>query len=178
HYIYAQPSAGEYIQSIRGTFPVFRYGQTDATFWGADLSAQYQFPLGLSYQLNASFIRARDIEQNTYLPYIPADRVDHYVRWEVPLSGRFTNSYLKVGHRIVRRQTRYEAGSDYAPPPPAYQLVSAYGGTRLTVGDHALDLTLSVTNLLNRSYKEYMNRFRYFSHDMGRNIGFKLAYFF
>ncbi len=178
HYIYAQPSAGEYIQSIRGTFPVFRYGQTNATFLGADLSAQYRFLLGLSYQLDASIIRARDVEQDTYLPYIPSDRLDHYIRWEIPVHGQFTNSYIKLGHRVVRRQTRYEPGTDYAPPPPAYQLLSAYGGTRINVGKHALDLTLSVTNLLNSSYKEYMNRFRYFSHDMGRNTSLKLAYFF
>src|SRR5690606_16779573 len=88
HYIYAQPSAGEFMQTIRGTFPVFRYGQTNATFWGIDLTAQYQLPLGLSYQLDASLVRAKDIRQDAYLPYIPADRLDHYIRWAIPVLGQ------------------------------------------------------------------------------------------
>lgn len=179
HYIYAQPSAGEFIRSIRGTFPVFRYGQTDAGFWGIDLDAEYQLPSGFSYHLGASLIRARDITQDSYLPYIPADRIDHHLRWEIPLkSGKFSNSYLKLGHRAVLRQARYEEGSDYAPPPPAYQLFSFHGGTRLALGHREVDISLSATNLFNTQYREYMNRFRYFSHDMGRNVSIRLAYLF
>jgi len=177
-YIYARPSAGEFMQTIRGTFPVFRYEQTDATFWGIDLTAHYHLPYKLSYQIEASMIRARDVTNDAYLPYIPGDRLDHFIRWEIPVSGKLSASYLKLGHRVVRRQTRYQEGSDYVAPPPAYQLLSAFGGTRLPIGDRFLDVTVSVNNLLNTSYKEYMNRFRYFSHDMGRNIGLKLGYIF
>src|SRR5690606_24832916 len=149
----AQPSGDEFLQTIRGTFPVFRYGQTNATFLGIDLTAQYQLPFGLSYQLDASVIRAKDVEQDAYLPCIPADRLDHYIRWEIPVSGKFTNSYIKMGHRVVRRQTRYEEGADYAAPPPAYQLLSFYGGTQMPIGHKVLDFTLTVTNVLDVSYK-------------------------
>jgi len=179
HYIYAQPSAGEFIRSIRGTFPVFRYGQTDARFWGIDLDAQYRLPAGFTYHLGASILRAKDIKEDSYLPYIPADRLDHQLRWEIPIKpGRFSNNYVKLGHRAVLRQTRYEEGSDYAPPPPAYHLFSFHGGTRLTLTHRELDITLSATNLFNTQYREYMNRFRYFSHDMGRNVSIRIAYLF
>src|SRR5690606_33011090 len=105
------------------TFPVFRYGQTDARFWGIDLDAQYRLPAGFTYHLGASILRAKDIKEDSYLPYIPADRLDHQLRWEIPIKpGRFSNNYVKLGHRAVLRQTRYEEGSDYAPPPPAYHL--------------------------------------------------------
>src|SRR5690606_27680979 len=142
------------------------------------LTAHYHLPYKLSYQIEASMIRARDVTNDAYLPYIPGDRLDHFIRWEIPVSGKLSASYLKLGHRVVRRQTRYQEGSDYVAPPPAYQLLSAFGGTRLPIGDRFLDVTVSVNNLLNTSYKEYMNRFRYFSHDMGRNIGLKLGYIF
>ena len=178
-YIYAQPAAGEFIQSIRGTFPVFRYAQTDATFWGIDFAARYHFPAGFSYHLNASIIRAKDIKQDGFLPYIPADRADHHLRWEVPFkSNRFQNSYLKVEQRLVSQQTRYEPNSDYAEPPPTYQLYAVYAGSKLSLGDRAVEINVSATNLFNTTYREYMNRFRYFSHDMGRNISLTLTYSF
>ncbi|WP_257667501.1 TonB-dependent receptor [Parapedobacter tibetensis] len=179
HYIYAQPSAGEFLQSIRGTFPIFRYVQTNASFWGIDFAGQYRMPVGLSYHLNASIIRAKDTEHSSYLPYIPADRADHHLRWEIPLmSNSLQHTYAKLEQRIVLRQTRYEPESDYAAPPPAYQLYAVYAGTQLSWGDRTLDITLSATNLFNKQYKEYMNRFRYFSHDIGRNMSIKLAYSF
>ena len=35
-------------------------------------------------------------------------------------------------------------------------------------------LSLSVTNLLNTSYREYLNRFRYYADEMGRNITLRI----
>ena len=178
-YIYAQPSPGEFLQTIRGTFPVFRYKQTDATFWGADLSLQYRLFNGLDYQLNASIVRARDVTNGTFLPYIPSDRFDHRIRWELPINSKVAhNSYLTLAHQWVLEQNRYEPATDYAPPPPAYHLFSLYAGTQLAFGKHPLDAGVSVNNVFNTLYKEYMNRFRYYSHDLGREVSVRLSYSF
>ncbi|SEL07460.1 TonB-dependent receptor [Parapedobacter koreensis] len=178
-YIYAQPSPGEFLQTIRGTFPVFRYEQTDATFFGADLSTKYQLSHDLEYQLSASIIRARDISNDVFLPYIPADRFNHRLRWQVPLtSKRTTETYITFEHRWVLQQKRYEPNTDYAPPPPAYHLFALYAGSKLAVGAHQLDVGVSVNNALNTPYREYMNRFRYYSHNLGREIGIRLSYSF
>jgi iron complex outermembrane receptor protein len=40
------------------------------------------------------------------------------------------------------------------------------------------DLSLRVSNALNAAYRDYLNRFRYYADDQGRNISFKLAYSF
>lgn len=178
-YIYAQPSPGEFIQTIRGTFPVFRYQQTNATFFGADLSLQYEFPHGLRYHLNASVIRARDITNKVYLPYIPSDRFDHQLRWQLPMNSKIANNtYLTFAHQWVLRQRRYEPGTDYAPPPPAYHVFSLYAGCQLAVGNHPLEVGLSINNLFDRLYYEYMNRFRYYSHNLGREVSIRLSYSF
>ncbi len=178
-YIYAQPSAGEFLQTIRGTFPVFRYKQTDASFFGADLSLQYDLPHGLGYHLNASIIRARDISNEVYLPYIPSDRFDHRLRWQVPVTGRvISGTYLTMEHQWVLEQKRYEPDTDYAPPPPAYHLFSLHAGSQLALGNHPLEVGISVNNVFNTLYKEYMNRFRYYSHNLGRELGLRLSYSF
>ena len=178
-YIYAQPSPEEFLQTIRGTFPVFRYKQTDATFFGADLSLQYDILPTLDYHLNASIVRARDITNDVYLPYIPSDRFDHRIRWQLPINSQVaTNTYVSFGHQWVLEQTRFEPGTDYATPPPAYHLFSLYAGSQLALDNHRLDVGVSVTNLFNTLYKEYMNQFRYYSHDLGREISVRLSYAF
>lgn len=176
-YIYAQPSPGEFLQTIRGTFPVFRYRQTDAAFLGADLSLRYALPYELTYLLTAALVRARDVTNDVFLPYIPSDRFSHQLRWQIPAqSTAVADSYISVEHQWVLEQTRYQPHTDYSPPPPAYHLFALYTGSRLDLGRHQLDIGLSVTNLFNTPYREYMNRFRYYSHNLGREIGIRLSY--
>lgn len=64
--------------------------------------------------------------------------------------------------------------SDYAPPPPAYTLMNLEAGTQLAISKKVIILTLSVNNLLNTRYREYMNAFRYYADDMGRNISIRI----
>jgi len=176
NYIYTQPGLS-YKQTVSGTYPVFRYQQTNASFAGADFSAGYRFLPALSYRVNASIVRARDLSNRKFLPYIPSDRIDHSIRLDLNFKP-LTATYFQLGHSYVCRQTRYEPESDYAAPPPAYQLFSLMAGTTYSVGHQQLGMNLSVDNLFNRSYKDYMNRYRYYAHDMGRNISFRLAYKF
>jgi iron complex outermembrane receptor protein len=176
HYIYSQPDLS-YRQTVRGTYPVFRYRQTNASFIGADLSASYRFLPRLSYQVNAAIVRARDIQNDRYLPYIPADRVDHSIKLELDVKG-LQESYIQFGHGLVARQHRYDPASDFAAPPPAYHLFNFIAGTRYAIGSRQLGANIGVENLFNKSYKEYMNRYRYYIHDMGRNITLRLNYTF
>jgi len=37
---------------------------------------------------------------------------------------------------------------------------------------------LSVQNLTNQLYKDYLNRFRYYTHDLGRSIQLRINYEF
>jgi iron complex outermembrane receptor protein len=64
--------------------------------------------------------------------------------------------------------------SDYTPPPPGYTLVGLETGTDIDVKHRSLTIILAVTNLLNTSYRDYLNAFRYFSDDMGRNISLRV----
>jgi iron complex outermembrane recepter protein len=44
----------------------------------------------------------------------------------------------------------------------------------LQAGKQAVEISLSGNNLLNVSYRDYLNRFRYFGDEMGRNIVLRL----
>lgn len=177
-YIYAQPTPDAVRQTIRGTFPLFAYRQHDAFFYGADLQLDYAFHHTLHYDMRASLVHARNIELDTYLPYIPPARLQHGISWSYSGDDE-SGSYVKFSHRYVAKQTRYEEYTDYAVPPPAYHLFDVVASKQLNAGANtSWRMMLSVENLFNRSYKDYMDRLRYFAHQMGRNIHVKISYQF
>ncbi len=177
HYIFSQPD-GSFSQSNRGTFPVFKYRQTNASFYGFDLSADWKIASAFTYTFNGSLLRAKDVSNDSYLPYIPTDRISQNLRWEVPINKKISSFYLAGGHGFTTRQYRYIPGSDYADPPAAYHLFNIKGGFTYKWGQQEVLFGITAENLFNTLYKDYMNRYRYYSHDMGRNISFRIAYKF
>jgi iron complex outermembrane receptor protein len=178
NYIYLLPT-GEIQESLRGAFPVFQYDQTNAFFAGADLSAIYQFPFGLAYSFKGSFLRAKDTENNTFLPMIPANRMSSSLRYQLPGDGQtWTEPYVEVEYATVFRQGLYNPDAEFAAPPAAYNLLHASAGTQVKLGAQSFALNVAANNLLNTRYKEYMNRFRYYAHDLGRSFTVRLSYNF
>ncbi|MFD2965888.1 TonB-dependent receptor [Sphingobacterium bambusae] len=177
-YIYAQPNPDSVRQTIRGTFPLFVYQQHDALFYGADLKLGYQLSAKLRYEATASLIRAKNLTLDTYLPYIPSDRFQQGISYAL-FGERQPLSYVKLAHRFVARQHRYEANSDYAAPPPAYYLIDFVASKQFDLASgRQFNVLFSVDNVCNTAYKDYMDRLRYFTHQMGRNFNLKLSYQF
>ena len=90
------------------------------------------------------------------------------------------NFTIGIEHTFVAKQTRFEAAQELVPTTPdAYHLFEASIGTTLKIGEQqTLGIRLSAENLLNTEYKEYTNRFRYYAHDLGRNVFVRLIYNF
>lgn len=177
NYIFMNPAQGQ-VELIAGSFPVFQYEQTDARFWGIDLSATWGISPSFDYELKGSLVRARDTGNDRYLPWTPSDRIRTGVRWHAGSGAKLQRPWLQAQYEFVRRQTRYEVGSDYAPPPGSYHLLTLGAGAEVPLGRHKLSVNLEVSNLTNTLYKEYMNRFRYYAHDPGRNFILRMTYRF
>ena len=102
---------------------------------------------------------------------MPSDRFQltaHYdfLRGIAPLN----NSYIEVSGMLVRRQTHFPKGVDFAPPPEGYRLLDIETGGDVRWGERDISFTLTISNLLNSSYRDYLSRFRFFVDDPGRNI--------
>ncbi len=174
-YIYLAPT-GQIEERLTGAFPTFVTKHTNARFLGADLSADIHFAKHFDYTIKGSMVRAKDISADKFLPMIPADKIVNALKYQfVPIRG-LQETYLQLEHVYVARQNRYELGSDFAPPPDAYQLLNLNAGTQLHWKKHNLGINFSVDNLTNTLYKDYMNRFRYYAHDIGRNFILRLTY--
>lgn len=177
-YIFLEPS-GEFEESLRGAFPVFNYKQTNALFLGSDLFSSYNFSEEFSWNLKASLIRAKDHLNKNYLPMIPTDKIDNSFRWNMHHTNKKVHSpFLEIQHVFVAKQNRFAMANEFAPPPAAYHLFNVSGGFSYKVGENNIGINASIFNLFNTEYKDYLNRFRYYAHETGRNLILRLNYKF
>jgi iron complex outermembrane receptor protein len=176
NYIYLNPT-GETFVSLRGTFNVYEYLQADAFFYGFDLSGSYVFTDRANAYFKGSIIRAKNTVEKNYFPFIPSDRMDWGFSYSLGQKENLDSDKITISNVLVARQTR-EPDFDLASAPAGYALFNIGYQKKIQFTKDQLNIGLQINNIFNTEYKEYMNRFRYFTADMGRNILLKLNYQF
>ncbi|PKK36030.1 TonB-dependent receptor [Siphonobacter sp. SORGH_AS_0500] len=178
NFIYLQPQATP-ILTIRGAFPYFKYTQVDALFQGIDLSFSYLITNHLTIQSKYAMVRVMDVKNDVRLVQIPPDRLENSLRYAWTKPGwRLDKLYLQAGHSYVAKQIRVPPNSDFAPPPAAYWLWNAALGTSIPLHKKNLDVSLSVQNIFNTAYRDYLDRFRYYADEQGINISLRTKFNF
>ena len=185
NYIYDYPT-GEVRTLFSGVYPIFQYTQADAFFHGVDIDASVRLAKwgalaqSLSYGLRGSVVFANELKTHRYFPFIPAPRLSQSLEWKSQPKGLFQSLEASIGHTFVAKQTRFEPSQELvATTPDAYHLFEAAIGGTIAIGEQqTLSVRLSAENLFNQLYKEYTNRFRYYAHDLGRNVYLRLNYNF
>lgn len=184
-FIYLEPTFPPEL-TIRGAFPAFRYTQTDARLHGLDATVQYRIDAHWLAIGKASLLRAWNKKTKEWLIQMPADRYETELSYRFGNAKKINETYISFSSTYVLRQKRVPATgnievpgssvkqSDYLAPPPAYFLLSLEAGTQVKMKHDNWSVILSVTNLGNLAYRDYMNAFRYFSDEMGRNISLRI----
>jgi iron complex outermembrane recepter protein len=163
-----EPS-GNSILTVRGALPLFEYRQYNAVFSGINLN--YRRNLGRHWQLmlQADAGMGSNTDSSTWIPL------------QVPPAGRLVleksmgkwNFYLSPA--FTARMWMYESASDYLPPPEGYWLLDARVAYRTSIkGGHEIEVAAGGSNLLNTTYRNYLNRFRYYADEPGRNVFLRL----
>ncbi len=177
NYIYLKPALYA-VQLIQGAFPVFEYHQTDMSFSGVDMDASMDWSKSLSSHHQISIVYARDVINNQYIPGIVPNRFTQNIDLTL-FSNNTSKMKFSIQNETVLKQNRVEVNSDYADPPPAYSLWNMHIEFHLkSEKQKTWYLQLGSTNVLNTSYRNYMNLFRYFSDEVGRNIFIRAQYNF
>lgn len=186
NYIYLKPDSVPIVRQ-RGAFPAYSYRQVEATFRGVDATIRYKLTNRLTFSSRTSLLFAYDHTNRDYLVYIPPNRTDNGLRYElgtqqVTDSKRISGLFLSLTNQYVARQNRVPAVAqqeengrivftgDFAPPPAAYALMGAEIGFSWRVSRQPVNVILTGTNLLNRTYRDYLDRFRYFADQPGRMV--------
>jgi iron complex outermembrane receptor protein len=175
-YIYLNPKDEPFV-SLRGTFNVFEYLQADANFWGTDLNAVWTLHPKWEVYSRGSIVRAKNLNDGSFFPFIPADRVETGLSFLLPKNDKRRESRITISNLSVAEQIRVPE-FDFAPAPPAYSIWNFSAQSGFELGKNSLTVGLQVNNVFDASFRDYMNRFRYFSHEIGTNVLIKVNYEF
>ena len=177
-FIYRKPMPDEPVLTIAGAFPKIKYAHTDAVLRGIDADIHWKLLPSLEYILQGSILRARDKVADDWLIYMPSDRISNQLVYSFKDGRRFGDSYLSAGvtHGFKQSRTPSEKNGkqDYKVAPDAYTLVELGASTEVLIGSTPLTIGLTVSNLLNTAYRDYINSFRYFTDEAGRNFAFRI----
>lgn len=172
-YIYDRPTH-QNITVVSGVYPLFQFTQSKAFFRGFDFEMRYSPFRNWEHRVGFSAVWANEQKTRQYFPYIPAPRLQQELTYR---SGKY---WISFNHRFTAKQTRFDPSTDLvAHSPSAYHLLGAEAGVDIPLKDTSkLRLYLTGENLTNCEYKEYTNRARYYSHDLGRDIRLSASWHF
>lgn len=154
--------------TIRGAFPVFKYEQYDAEIYGVNTLLKVELSPNLALNNQTFLLYGNQVSPSRFLNQMP------------PLSNRFSLEY-KVKKWIIKPQILYTAKQkrllpemDFKEPPASYFRFDANLEYEFVVHKQAFQIQLTVINITNTRYRDYLNRFRYFVDEPGRNFIVKL----
>jgi len=81
------------------------------------------------------------------------------------------NNYPNNNFTTLIPRTQQTVLVDVSSTPPAYHLMHFNSSIDLKLSrKNTLNIGLNITNMFNTSYRENLNRLRFFADDLGRNI--------
>lgn len=184
NYIFLRPNG--VTVGIAGTFPYFLYDQTNAFFIGSDWDIRFFHSRKFTSEVKVSYVYASETENKQPLLEIPPLNIDYSLDY---LKGAFGYSFnlnytARQWHAPgVIDPIRFQEGTvevdpnvifDFMAPPESYLLI----GGRIFYQKDRWKLDLNIQNMVNKSYRIYTDRLRYYTDAIGRNVSFSLEYSF
>lgn len=183
-FIYLQPTGAEY--TTRGSFPVYRYMQTDAVLAGVDVHTDWNITHAFSHHLNLAYVHGTNTTDDEPLIDMPPLNIINSLRY----AANWNKLFVEIRSEAVLRQNRYpdynfftdvpQNGElvpvlvDISTPPPGYHLLHFSSGIQKKFGRTTTALNFSINNILNTAYRDYLNRQRFYTDDIGRNFQLQL----
>lgn len=157
--------------TIRGAYPSFAWENTDAALTHLDYSLGTKINPQMEISHSGSFLWARQLNQDRFLNFMPANRVDARLDYKLNFFGKKQEEgKLSLIAEHVFRQNRFNPDQEIDDPPAAYELLHFNFQQAFKLGANQLSLQFRINNLLNKSYRDYLNRFRFFAEEQGRDF--------
>ncbi len=176
-----------------GPMPVFIYDQADAFFAGTDITYSRVLSKNLKGTIGTSYLWSRNIEKNETLINQPPININTELSWKTPffLGLTFSKLTLQASYtfrqfqaprtiapdQIINREVEINSESeifDFKDAPDGYFL----GHIRWEWKQGKFGGQVEARNVLNTSYRDYLNQMRYFADEIGRNINIQINYSF
>lgn len=169
-------------QTIRGNFQVWEYRQTDARLIGLDLDASFDISDNFEFVHQFSWVKGKDTTRDDALINMPPVNTTNELLYK---NESWNNLRLSLQSQYVFEQNEFPDNNfevfvpetetfelvDVSTPPDAYHLLNFNGSMDVQFNKRStLTIGLSVSNIFNTSYRNYLNRLRYYADDLGRNF--------
>jgi len=188
NFMYLRPIGFE--TTIRGAFPVWEFQQTNARLLGIDFHSQWNISSNWQHKFSFAYVNGEDLSKNQPLIDMPPMTISTSIQYKKP---EWNGLILELQSESVFRQHRYpnfnfetdiNVNGEFVPvmvdistPPKAYQLFHFYSEMKVkTFKKMDTTIALSVQNIFNTTYRDYLNRQRFFVDEMGRNIQLQLKF--
>ncbi len=194
NFIYSKPAG--LTRTPRGVFVYFIYDQTDALFWGTDLSLELDHSPQLTSSFKGSYLWSKQITNDDNFAEQPPAKISYELGFrpkikfleqnEFKLFCSYTfrqpqhpriltvDEFLFAFQNGVDRFANDASDFDILAPPPAYFLANVSWRSSYK----NLEWQFQIKNLFNVRYRNYTDRLRYFADELGRNVVLSLAYRF
>ena len=178
------------LTTIRGNFQVWEYRQTNAQLLGTDIDATYNFSDKWSFKHQFSIVKGYDVLQDEPLINMPPLRTKNELIYDneglnnlrFSLESAYVfrqNEFPNNNFEVYIAETETTEVIDVSTPPDAYHLINFNASMDFDIHRFSkLTMGFGITNLFNTSYRNYLNRLRYYADDLGRNtfINIKISY--
>lgn len=161
-------------------FQIFDVTQGDATLRGVEAAVEYHPTAWLHLQGGADYTHGQNTTLDTPLPAIPPFRATYTVRLEGEQVAGLESPYVFVSGESNARQTRLDPSeaeffdqSDYRSE--GYTLFNLGGGFTFPYAGHVLRVDLQLRNAFDKRYADFLNRYKTYALDPGRNLVVRLT---
>ena len=172
--------------TIRGAFPVWEYNQVNARIFGVDIDVNKKINNQIDYFGSLSLLRGDNLTDDIPLIHMPAANFSNRISYT---NDEFHKLTISLTHKTILEQKRFpdynfttfnatqqqDVYVDISSTPPTYSLFGLNTSAIFNAFKKgSLQLEFNIENLFNVSYREHLNRLRYFADEVGRNFNIKI----
>ena len=172
--------------TIRGAFPVWEYNQVNARIFGVDIDINKEITNNFDYKGSLSLLQGDDLTNNNPLIHMPSANFSNKITYtnndfhqlKIGVSQRTTlqqNRFPDFNFTTFNPVTQQQVFVDISSTPPSYTLFGINSSAVFyPFKKGSMEVGFNIDNLFNVSYRENLNRLRYFADDLGRNYNLKI----
>jgi iron complex outermembrane receptor protein len=169
NYIYITPTGTQ----IEGN-DVYLYTQNSAQLYGSEIGIHFHPHPYDWLHFSSSFENVIGTQDGSNLPLIPAYQLKNNIRVELDSNKWIKNNYVSCFLNYTFKQDKL---SEFETPTPDYFLVNLTFGGSISLGKKVVQLNLTGTNMLNKTYVNHLSRLKADGiHNMGRNIMLRINF--
>jgi outer membrane receptor protein involved in Fe transport len=164
-YIYLADSG-----AVEGDLPVFVHRQGDARIEGLEAALEAEPLDWIRVGVGCALVDTRNKVTSRRLPQTPPDRLLASVRVQRERLGAFARASLGIGGTFVAKGVVSGPDEPLGTPTGAYQVFDLRGGLALPIRHAELRLDLTIRNLFDTEYTDFLWSYKPFAPNPGRDL--------